>query len=170
VYEAPPFLRFSVSFPFQPIPTMRILLPLVAFLALTFSGVAQTNTTEAPPPWTYNASDVKTTASGMQYVIIKQGTGAVPTAGQMVTANYHGTFPADGRVFDSSFQRGQPFQFRLGAGQVIRGWDEAFAMFPIGTRAVIILPPSLAYGERGAGGVIPPNATLRFDVELVGAQ
>lgn len=114
-----------------------------------------------------DSAKLKTTDSGMMYQIVEEGDGQVPQKGQTVIANYHGTLPS-GDVFDSSFERGQPFQFPLGQGRVIKGWDEAFAMFPVGTKAILILPPDLAYGERGAPPNIPPNATLRFDVELLG--
>jgi peptidylprolyl isomerase len=130
--------------------------------------------TQAPPAGSHTAfpldtTQLKTTASGLKYQIIVQGQGERARAGDMIMANYHGTL-MDGTKFDSSFERGQPFTFQLGVGQVIPGWDEAFAIFPVGTRAVIILPPSLGYGANGAPPTIPPNATLRFDVELLGAS
>lgn len=111
-----------------------------------------------------------TTESGMKYLVTKEGTGAIPVSGQTVKADYTGWL--DGfeseKKFDSSRDRGKAFQFKVGAGQVIRGWDEAFGTMKIGERRNIVLPSRLAYGDRGAGGVIPGGATLYFDVELLG--
>jgi FKBP-type peptidyl-prolyl cis-trans isomerase len=106
------------------------------------------------------------TASGLEYVEEKAGTGAQAQAGKTVKVHYTGKFP-DGKVFDSSIPRGEPLEFVLGAGRVIKGWDEGIALMKVGGKAMLTIPPQLAYGERGAGGVIPPNATLVFDVELV---
>ncbi len=105
------------------------------------------------------------TDSGLEYVEEKAGTGAQAQAGKTVKVHYTGKFP-DGKVFDSSIPRGEPLEFVLGAGRVIKGWDEGIALMKVGGKAVLTVPPQLAYGERGAGGVIPPNATLVFDVEL----
>ncbi len=112
---------------------------------------------------------VITTASGLQYQVLTPGTGAVATAGHMVSVHYTGWL-TDGKKFDSSVDRGQPFQFSLGAGQVIKGWDEGVAGMKVGEKRKLTIPANLGYGERGAGGVIPPNATLVFDVELLGVQ
>lgn len=106
-----------------------------------------------------------TTASGLQYVVTTHGKGAQPQAGQVVIAHYHGTF-LDGKVFDSSVKRNEPFAFTLGRKQVIKGWDEAFALLHIGDKATLIIPPQLAYGEKERS-TIPGNSTLRFDVELL---
>ena len=106
------------------------------------------------------------TTSGLEYIEVQAGTGAQAAAGKTVSVHYTGKFQ-DGRVFDSSISRGQPISFKLGAGQVIKGWDEGIALMKVGGKAQLIIPSSLGYGERGAGGVIPPNATLVFDVELV---
>ena len=106
------------------------------------------------------------TASGLEYNEQEIGRGAQAQAGRTVKVHYTGKFP-DGRVFDSSIPRGEPIEFVLGAGRVIKGWDEGIALMKVGGKAELVIPPELAYGERGAGGVIPPNATLVFDVELV---
>jgi peptidylprolyl isomerase len=107
-----------------------------------------------------------TTDSGLQYRDIVEGTGAMPQPGQRVTVHYVGTLE-DGTQFDSSRDRGRPFSFTIGVGQVIRGWDEGVGTMRVGGRRQLIIPPELGYGPRGAGGVIPPNATLLFDVELL---
>lgn len=106
-----------------------------------------------------------TTATGLQYVITTKGSGAQPQPGQVVIAHYHGTF-LDGKVFDSSVKRNEPFAFTLGKRQVIKGWDEAFALMRIGDKATLIIPPQLAYGDKQRGA-IPASSTLRFDVELL---
>ena len=96
------------------------------------------------------------------------GTGAEATAGTTVHVHYVGVAHSSGEEFDSSYDRGQPLPFRLGAGQVIRGWDEGVAGMQVGGTRQLLIPPELGYGARGAGGVIPPNATLLFEVELLG--
>ena len=106
------------------------------------------------------------TSSGLEYVEIEAGKGVQATAGKTVKVHYTGKFP-NGKVFDSSISRGEPIEFVLGTGRVIKGWDEGIALMKVGGKAQLVIPPQLAYGERGAGGVIPPNATLVFDVELV---
>ena len=106
------------------------------------------------------------TASGLEYIEVEPGTGTQAEAGKTVSVHYTGKLQ-DGKVFDSSISRGEPITFQLGKGKVIKGWDEGIALMKVGSKAQLIIPPDLAYGERGAGGVIPPNATLVFDVELV---
>ncbi len=110
-----------------------------------------------------------TTASGLKYLIIEEGTGPMPQAGDVVKVHYTGTLE-NGTKFDSSYDRNEPIQFPLGVGFVIPGWDEGIALLRKGGKARLIIPPELGYGEQGAGGVIPPNATLIFEVELVDIQ
>ncbi len=115
------------------------------------------------------AEKVAMTPGGVKIEIIKEGQGPMPKKGQTVAVHYTGTL-SDGTKFDSSRDRNQPISFVLGAGRVIKGWDEAIAEMKVGTRAKITIPPAMGYGDRGAGGVIPPNATLIFDVELMEAK
>ena len=106
------------------------------------------------------------TPSGLEYIEVEAGAGAQAVAGKTVSVHYTGKLQ-DGKVFDSSIPRGEPITFPLGRGKVIKGWDEGIALMKVGGKAQLVIPPNLAYGERGAGGVIPPNATLVFDDELV---
>ena len=111
--------------------------------------------------------------NGLKYTDTETGSGATAAAGSKVSVHYTGWLynnGAKGTKFDSSVDRGQPFQFTLGAHQVIAGWDEGVAGMKVGGKRTLIIPPELGYGARGAGGVIPPNATLMFDVELLGVQ
>lgn len=108
----------------------------------------------------------KVTSSGLAYKIIKKGTGPKAEAGKTVSVHYTGKL-SNGTKFDSSYDRNQPIEFELGRGRVIKGWDEGISLLNVGSKATFIIPPELAYGARGAGGVIPPNATLIFDVEVV---
>ena len=108
-----------------------------------------------------------TTASGLQYEDITVGSGATATAGKSVTVHYTGWL-TNGSKFDSSKDRNEPFEFNLGASEVIRGWDEGVQGMQVGGVRKLTIPASLGYGARGAGGVIPPNATLVFEVELLG--
>lgn len=113
---------------------------------------------------------MNTTASGLQYEDTVVGEGAVAQAGQHVSVHYTGWLYSDGQAgakFDSSKDRGQPFAFPLGAGHVIRGWDEGVQGMAVGGTRRLVIPPELGYGARGAGGVIPPNATLLFEVDLL---
>ncbi len=120
-----------------------------------------------------NAAETVTTPTGLKYQDEVVGTGPQPKAGQQVTVQYTGWLDEGGKKgkkFDSSRDRNQPFSFTIGAGQVIQGWDEGVMSMKTGGRRTLIIPPQLGYGARGAGGVIPPNATLIFDVELLGAK
>ena len=110
--------------------------------------------------------DTTQTQSGLQYIDTKAGTGQTPKSGQRVTVHYTGTLQ-DGTKFDSSVDRGQPFTFTIGVGEVIRGWDEGVSTMKEGGKRQLIIPANLGYGTRGAGSAIPPNATLIFDVELI---
>lgn len=114
---------------------------------------------------TAEAAETKT-VSGLRYTVLKEGTGSSPKKGQNVLVHYTGWLK-DGTKFDSSVDRGQPFSFRVGVGQVIRGWDEGVLSMKVGEKRKFTIPPKLGYGARGAGSVIPPNATLIFDVELL---
>jgi len=110
-----------------------------------------------------------TTPSGLKYADIVEGSGESPRAGQSVTVHYTGTLE-DGTKFDSSLDRGQPFTFQIGVGRVIKGWDEGVMSMKVGGKRKLIIPAHLGYGARGAGGVIPPNATLLFEVELISVK
>ncbi len=123
----------------------------------------------ATPTSTTSSGKVITTPSGLKYEDLKVGTGATPKTGQTVSVQYTGTLE-NGTKFDSSRDRGVPFEFQIGTGQVIPGWDEGLSTMKVGGRRNLIVPPNLGYGAAGAGGVIPPNATLIFDVELVGVK
>ena len=142
---------------------------LLMFLTLCFClalFAQQTKSSAAGP--TKVTGPGHTTASGLQYWDIKQGTGAEAVKGKNVTVNYTGWL-TNGTKFDSSVGQ-QPFSFKLGAGDVIKGWDEGVQGMKIGGKRQLKIPPNLAYGSSGAGGVIPPNATLIFDVELLGVK
>lgn len=110
-----------------------------------------------------------TTSSGLQYIDLTVGAGAVAEAGQTVSVHYTGWLE-NGKKFDSSVDRNQPFSFTLGVGQVIKGWDEGVSSMKVGGKRKLVIPAELGYGSRGAGGVIPPNAELVFDVELISVE
>ena len=139
-----------------------------SMLALTFAVA----TLIAPHSSAQAQGKMMTTADGLKYIDVKVGTG--PEAkGKTATVHYTGWLyenGAKGKKFDSSVDRGEPFDFRVGAGQVIKGWDEGVAGMKVGGKRTLIIPPQLGYGARGAGGVIPPNATLMFDVELLAVK
>jgi peptidylprolyl isomerase len=147
---------------------------IAASLAIALTG---TLTTLSATPAAAQAAGApmteKTTASGLRITDTTVGTGASPTKGQTCMMHYTGWLYNDGtkgKKFDSSLDRGQPFEFKIGQGQVIGGWDEGVASMKIGGKRTLIIPPALGYGARGAGGAIPPNATLMFDVELLGVK
>jgi FKBP-type peptidyl-prolyl cis-trans isomerase len=149
--------------------------------SLVSVAIAQTPATSAPTKpaaaavanATTPGAKVITTASGLKYEDSKVGTGAEAKAGQLASVHYTGWLWVDGKrgnKFDSSKDRGQPFDFPLGGGRVIKGWDEGVQGMKIGGTRILTIPPELGYGARGAGGAIPPNATLQFEVELLGVK
>jgi peptidylprolyl isomerase len=122
---------------------------------------------------TAQAQGAVTLPSGLKIIDVKVGTGATPKTGQTVVVNYTGWLYENGKKgdkFDSSLDRNEPFSFPIGRGQVIPGWDQGVATMRVGGKRTLIIPPDLAYGAAGAGGVIPPNATLIFDVELLAVK
>jgi FKBP-type peptidyl-prolyl cis-trans isomerase len=134
------------------------------------TGVGATVTGDAPAAATPDAAGGKVhkLASGLQYEDVVVGSGKMAEPGMNVSVHYTGWLNDEAKTkFDSSLDRGQPFQFQLGAGQVIQGWDEGVKGMRIGGKRKLTIPPDLGYGSRGASGVIPPNATLLFDVELI---
>lgn len=138
----------------------NLLAPMIAL----FSAVAAAQTAPAPAPaQTKDAAVVM--ASGLRFQSLREGTGDKPTASDTVRVNYRGTL-ANGQEFDSSYKRGEPAQFPL--NRVIPCWTEGVQMMRVGGKAHLVCPPQIAYGEKGAGGVIPPNATLDFEIELLG--
>jgi FKBP-type peptidyl-prolyl cis-trans isomerase FkpA len=146
---------------------MRTISRRDALLALAAIATATsiTATTKAQP--------VMTTPSGLKIIDTQPGTGASPKTGQTCVMHYTGWLyenATKGKKFDSSVDRNEPFAFKIGVGQVIAGWDEGVSTMKVGGKRTLIIPPELGYGARGAGGAIPPNATLIFDVELIGIK
>jgi peptidylprolyl isomerase len=142
--------------------------PVIPAKADLIFDVELTNVQEVihPKPFDVAGKKREKTKSGLEYVIINKGTGAQATAGKQVSVHYTGYLP-DGKIFDSSVERGQPFDFGLGQGQVIAGWDEGIALLKVGGKAQLIIPYQLGYGEQGHPPVIPAKSTLIFDVELI---
>lgn len=142
-------------------------------LALTLAGALLITMTAVPPDNAAAADAYTSLPSGLKYRDEVVGSGAQPKSGQQVSVHYTGWLDekgAKGKKFDSSRDRGTPFSFTLGAKQVISGWDIGVATMKVGGKRTLVIPPELGYGARGAGGVIPPNATLIFDVELLGVK
>jgi FKBP-type peptidyl-prolyl cis-trans isomerase len=146
-------------------PVFVAIVVVCAVLAVASGCGSKSNTAAGPGP-TKVSGPPTTTASGLQYWDIVVGTGTTAVAGNLVSVHYTGWLTS-GEKFDSSVDRGQPFSFPLGAGQVIKGWDEGVAGMKVGGKRQLRIPPELGYGAGGAGGVIPGNATLIFDVELL---
>ncbi len=140
----------------------------LALCALPLAGLAFVAPPSDAKPGATEA-EWKKNASGLEYQELKVGDGAEAKAGKVVDVHYTGWL-LDGTKFDSSVDRGKPFSFHLGAGEVIRGWDEGVAGMKVGGKRKLRIPAELGYGSRGAGGVIPGNATLIFDVELLGVK
>jgi peptidylprolyl isomerase len=144
------------------------MMALLAVLAL--GGSLCTSSLALAEP---QGTSMTTTPSGLQYEDTQVGTGPSPETGQICVMHYTGWLYQDGKKgakFDSSHDRGKPFEFPLGTGRVIKGWDEGVASMKVGGKRTLIIPAALGYGARGAGGVIPPNATLLFEVELLEAK
>ncbi len=149
-------------------------LPAALAAALAVAPAVADDVKPTPAPGAEKKeSKMRATPSGLQYEDIKEGTGASPKTGQTCVMDYTGWLwenGAKGKKFDSSVDRGTPFEFPLGQGRVIKGWDEGVATMKVGGKRLLLIPPQLGYGSRGAGGVIPPNATLIFEVELIAVK
>jgi peptidylprolyl isomerase len=150
---------------------MRAFLKATTPIAIALAGIVAAVAPTAAAAQTTGATT--TTPSGLKITDTQAGTGATPRTGQTCVMHYTGWLYQDGKKgakFDSSVDRGQPFEFPIGTGRVIKGWDEGVATMKVGGKRTLIIPPELGYGARGAGGVIPPNATLLFEVELLGLK
>jgi peptidylprolyl isomerase len=140
---------------------------LIQTPSVATTAIVENNTFTASNTIIMSEKNVVTTSSGLKYIELKKGDGLVtPERGQTVVVHYTGTLD-DGTKFDSSRDHGQPFSFKIGVGQVIKGWDEGLSTMKVGERRQLIIPSELGYGARGAGSVIPPFSTLIFDVELL---
>jgi peptidylprolyl isomerase len=144
---------------------------MISFLSIALlAAIAIAQDTKPAAPEKKSESKMIKTASGLQYEDTKVGTGPSPKSGQNCVMHYTGWLwenGAKGKKFDSSLDRGTPFTFPIGQGRVIKGWDEGVSTMKVGGKRTLLIPPDLGYGSRGAGGVIPPNATLLFEVELL---
>jgi peptidylprolyl isomerase len=150
---------------------MRAFLKATTPIAIALAGIVAAVAPTTAAAQTTGAT--MTTPSGLKITDTQAGTGATPKTGQTCVMHYTGWLYQDGKKgakFDSSVDRGQPFEFPIGTGRVIKGWDEGVASMKVGGKRTLIIPPELGYGARGAGGVIPPNATLLFEVELLGVK
>ncbi|MEP6994259.1 MAG: FKBP-type peptidyl-prolyl cis-trans isomerase [Acidobacteriota bacterium] len=146
---------------------------LAALVAAAPASADEKKPTAPSEPEKKSESKMTKTPSGLQYEDTKVGTGESPKSGQTCVMHYTGWLwegGAKGKKFDSSLDRGTPFEFPIGRGRVIKGWDEGVASMKVGGKRTLIIPPELGYGARGAGGAIPPNATLLFEVELLGIK
>ncbi|MBI2305659.1 MAG: FKBP-type peptidyl-prolyl cis-trans isomerase [Chloroflexi bacterium] len=139
----------------------------VAVLVLVLAAMALACTASNNTKGQGKSGEEVVMPSGLKFTDIKVGSGESPKKGQTVVVNYTGWLESNGMKFDSSLDHGRPFEFTIGAGQVIKGWDEGVASMKVGGKRRLVIPPDLGYGAQGAGGVIPPNATLVFDVELL---
>jgi FKBP-type peptidyl-prolyl cis-trans isomerase FkpA len=165
-------MPFRVRLPSSRLPCMYAAAVTMAIIPLAAAATTQDMSTSTAQ----GLSKLDATRNGLQQLDVKQGTGAEAVAGKQVVVHYTGWLrdaskpDSHGAKFDSSRDRNAPFSFVLGAGRVIKGWDEGVAGMKVGGQRTLVIPPELGYGARGAGGVIPPNATLIFDVELVDVQ
>jgi FKBP-type peptidyl-prolyl cis-trans isomerase FkpA len=150
-------------------PFARALLASLLCISGALSAAAAASQEPKPMEPTKDTAKEIVTPSGLKYTDLKTGTGAEARSGNVVEVHYTGWL-LDGTKFDSSRDHNQPFRFKLGAGQVIRGWDEGVAGMKVGGKRKLIIPAELGYGRQGAGGVIPPGATLVFEVELLGVS
>jgi len=147
-----------------------LLKPALLALSVTLAGATLLTPGATTPATAQTPGSTMTTASGLKIEDTKVGTGASPKTGQTCVMHYTGWLyvnGAKGQKFDSSVDRKEPFEFQIGRGMVIKGWDEGVASMKVGGKRTLIIPPELGYGARGAGGVIPPNATLLFEVQLL---
>lgn len=152
---------------------MLKILKAIAPIALLACATTAGSFTSTNPAFAQAQGKKKMTASGLQIIDTVAGTGESPKTGEICVMHYTGWLYENGqktKKFDSSVDRGQPFEFPIGVGRVIKGWDEGVSTMKVGGKRTLIIPADLGYGARGAGGVIPPNATLIFDVELLGIK
>jgi peptidylprolyl isomerase len=150
---------------------VAVLFGTIALAALAAVSVPMAASAQGSP--TSTKGKIMTTPSGLQIIDTQEGTGATPARGQTCVMHYTGWLYENGqkgKKFDSSVDRNEPFEFPIGMKRVIAGWDEGVATMKVGGKRTLIIPPELGYGARGAGGVIPPNATLLFEVELLGVK